>query len=460
MDFLEKNKRRFLKELYEIISIPSVSAQREHKGDIKKAAAWVKSSLKEIGSKTRIMPTKGNPVVFGEIAGKSDFTVLFYGHYDVQPEGDVKEWDSEPFTPTLRKGRVYARGGSDNKFQFFSHIKACETLLKERGELPVSVKFIIEGEEEVGSANLKKFVSDKRRLLKSDVVYISDSPTYTEKIPNISLGVRGLLYAQLDVQGPKQELHSGIHGGTIDNPNEVICQLVSSLKLKVGNEEKILIPSFYSDVVPIAKNERKYLASLKFDERAYGKELGVKRFVGEKGYSILEKRTARPTLEIHGIHGGYTKEGAKTSIPTKAFAKISFRLVPNQDPEKIFKNLKSHINHLGYPNVEITRLSGERAYTIPIDHPFVKVASIAAKKAWKTDPRYIREGGTIPIYFFPDYLGAENLLVGYGSPRDNLHGPNESFILDSFWKGIRTSAYAMEEFSKITFSPTTAKHPS
>lgn len=445
---LGKNNRMFLEELYELIRIPSVSAQSEHKGDMKKASLWVKNALKEIGATAKIKPTGGHPAVTGEIRGKSDFTILFYGHYDVQPEGDLREWKSPPFEPTLRKGRVYARGGADNKFQFYSHLKACETVIQERGELPVNVKFLIEGEEEVGSENLKAFVKRNSKLLKSNVVFIADSPTYTEKIPNISLGVRGLLYVQIDVAGPKNELHSGIHGGVLDNPNEAVAHIVSSLKRKVGKEEKILIPGFYDDVVPIPKREREYIKSLRFSDKKYMREMGVKRLVGESGYSTLEKRTARPTLEVHGLCGGYIKEGAKTSIPTNSFAKISMRLVPKQDPQKIYRRLDIHLKASGFPYA-LKQFSGEKAYMLPIGHPFIDVATRAVKNAWKQNPVYTREGGTLPIYFFPEYTGAENLMVGYGSPNDNWHGPNESFLLENFWKGINTSINIMDEFASL-----------
>lgn len=445
---MEKNKKRFLEELYELIRIPSVSAQSEHKSDMKNASLWVKGALKEIDASPKIRPTGGHPAVTGAIKGKSDFTILFYGHYDVQPEGDLKEWASPPFKPTLRKGRIYARGGADNKFQFYSHIKACETIIKERGELPVNVKFLIEGEEEVGSENLKAFVKRNSKSLKSNVVFIADSPTYTEKIPNISLGVRGLLYVQINVRGPRGELHSGIHGGVLDNPNEAIAHIVSSLKRKIGNEEKVLIPGFYDDVIPIPKKERKYIKSLKFNDKKYMKEIGVRRLVGESGYSTLEKRTARPTLEIHGLCGGYIKEGAKTSIPTSSFAKVSMRLVPKQDPQKIYKSLERHLKLSGF-EFTLRQFSGEKAYMLPIGHPFIDVATRAVTKAWKQNPVYTREGGTLPIYFFPEYIGAENLMVGYGSPSDNWHGPNESFLLENFWKGINTSINLMDEFGAI-----------
>ncbi|MBE2190543.1 MAG: dipeptidase [Candidatus Kapabacteria bacterium] len=451
IQFIESNKDRFFTELVDFLKIPSVSSQAEHNPDTRKAATWLVSQLNDIGMpKVELYETAGHPVVYAEDlrAGADAKTVLIYGHYDVQPVDPVELWNSPPFEPVVNGGKIYARGSSDDKGQVFAHIKAVEAYQKTNGKLPVNIKFMIEGEEECGSNNLDVFIRKHRDMLKCDTVMVSDTEWFAEGLPSICYSLRGLSYIEITVTGPNRDLHSGTYGGAVDNPLNVLCDIVSSLKDKYG---RITIPGFYDDVKPLTSEEREGFAKLPFNYEEYTEELGVTDGNGEFGFTTLERTWARPTLDLNGIYGGYTGEGAKTILPSKASAKISMRLVPYQNHEDITAKITKHLKAITPPTVklDITPLHGGNPVMIELESEGLNAAKRAMNRAFGKDPIMMREGGSIPIVeLFGSELNAPTILMGIGLPSDNIHSPNESFSIDNFYGGIKASAIFLEEFAK------------
>ncbi len=453
LDFAKKNIDNYIEELKDYLRIPSISASSSHKKDINKCADFVVKKLKAAGMKNvRKIATDGNPLVYGEwLEAKGKPTILIYGHYDVQPPDPYELWDNDPFEPVIKDGKIYARGADDNKGQNFVHIKSVEAYLKTRGELPVNVKFLIEGEEETGGENIEKFIKDKKnkKLLKCDAVLISDTSMYAPDVPTINYGLRGLAYLEVRLTGPNRDLHSGSFGGAINNPANELARIIAKLHDK---RNRVTIPGFYDDVVKLTKKERENFASLKFSEKKMAKEFGVRELWGEKGYSALERLWARPTLDVNGIYGGYTGEGAKTVLPSKAAAKISMRLVPNQDPKKIAKAFTKYIKELAPKSVkvEIIDMHGGRPAVVPLDDPFLQAAARATSKAFGKKTVFTREGGSIPIVVeFMEQLKAPAILMGFGLDTDDIHSPNEHFPLNNFERGIYSSIYFFEEAAKM-----------
>ena len=449
--YVKENLNEFIEELKDYLRIPSVSTLSSHKKDMKTCANFVAKKLRAAGIKNvKLYPTKGNPLVYGEWLGaKGKPTVLIYGHYDVQPVDPLDEWDSDPFEPVIKNGDIYARGADDNKGQNFVHIKSVESFMKTHGKLPVNVKFLIEGEEEVGSESIEKFIKENKKLLKCDAVLISDTSLYGPGIPTINYGLRGLTYMEVEITGPNRDLHSGSFGGAVANPINELAKLISKLQDKNG---KVTIPNFYKDAKKPTKKELELFKSLKFSDTKFARELGVKELQGEKGYSTLERLWVRPTLDCNGIVGGFTGEGAKTVLPSKASAKISMRLVPNQDPNKIAKEFTKYVKSLVPKSVKIkvTAMHGGYPVVIPLDSPAMKAASKATSKAFGKKTVFTREGGSIPIVVdFVKQLKAPAILMGLGLDSDNIHSPNEHFSLKTFELGILSSIYFMEEFSGV-----------
>lgn len=452
INYIGKNKDNYIEELKDYLRIPSISTLSSHKKDMATCSKFVAKKLKDAGmNNIKIIPTKGNPLVYGEwmkAAGKP--TVLIYGHYDVQPVDPLKLWKSNPFEPVVRDGKIWARGANDNKGQNFVHIKSVEAFLKTKKSLPLNVKFLIEGEEEVGSVNLETFLKTNQKLLKCDAVLISDTSLYAEGVPTINYGLRGLAYMEVEITGPNRDLHSGSFGGSVANPINELAKLISKL---IDNNGRITIPNFYKDVLPFTKKEIDNIKSLKFSDKNYAKELGVKELQGEKDFNTLQRLWGRPTLDCNGIWGGFTEEGAKTVLPSKATAKISMRLVPNQDPKLIANEFTKYVKSLVPKSVKIkvTNMHGGSPVVIPLDSPAIKAASNAVSKAFGKKTVYTREGGSIPIVVdFVKELKAPAILMGLGLDTDDIHSPNEHFSLKSFELGILSSAYFFEEFSHIS----------
>lgn len=449
-EYQEANKERFLNELLDLLRIPSVSARSEHKADMLACAEAVKQRLLEAGaSSCTIYNTPGHPIVYGEKmidAGKP--TVLIYGHYDVQPPDPLELWNSGPFEPVIKDGKIYARGSCDDKGQFYMHVKALETMTQ-TNTLPVNVKFLIEGEEEVGSPNLATFVKENKELLKADVILISDTAMISLDNPSMDVGVRGLSYIEVEVTGPNRDLHSGVYGGAVANPVTILAKMIASLH---DENNHILIPGFYDDVVEATEAERKLMAQAPFDEEEYKNDLGVKELWGEKGYTTNERTGIRPTLELNGIWGGYTGEGAKTVLPSKAFAKISCRLVPNQDSHTITDLLINHLNKIAPPYIQLKASlhHGGEPYMTPIDSNGYKAAAKAIETTFGKQPIPVRGGGSIPICaLFEKELGIKIIFMGFGLDSDNLHSPNEKFNVDNFYKGIETIPYFHKYFAEM-----------
>ncbi|MGA9406205.1 MAG: dipeptidase [Bacteroidota bacterium] len=447
LPYIESNKERYLAELKEFLAIPSVSSQKEHDGDMRTCAQWVSEQMKTIGMENvQILPTGGHPLVFSEwlhAAGKP--TVLLYGHYDVQPVDPLNLWTSPPFEGTVRGENLYARGAADDKGQVLIHFKAIEAYMKEHGSLPVNIKMLIEGEEEVGSENLDKFVEEHTELLKADLAVISDSGMFAKGVPSICYSLRGLAYMEVEVTGPNRDLHSGSFGGSVHNPVQALCELIASLHDKNG---KITVKGFYDDVRPLTKAERNSFKKLPFKDRDYAKDLGVKQLYGEKGFTTLERLWSRPTLECNGIWGGYIEEGAKTVLPAKAFAKISMRLVPDQTSAKAAKLFEKHLKKIAPKTIEVKvqALHGGEGAITPIDSPGVKAGVAALEKGFGKKVLYQGEGGSIPIVAqFKKVLGIDTVLLGFGLPDENAHSPDEFINLGNFFGGIRTSAYFYNE---------------
>ena len=437
--YLTKNKQRFLDELCDLIRIPSVSADSKFNNDVRRAAEFVRDRLMEAGlDGAEVIDTPGHPIVFAQkMVDPSKPTVLVYGHYDVQPADPYELWDTPPFEPTIRNERIYARGACDDKGQFYMHIKALEAMLA-TGNLPCNVKVMIEGEEEVGSDHLGDFVIANREKLAADVILISDTSIISNDAPSIESGLRGLSYVEVEVTGPNRDLHSGVYGGGIDNPVNVLCQLIASLK---DAEGRITIPGFYDKVIDLTDAERAELAKAPFDLDEYKRDLGVGDVFGEAGYSTNERTSIRPTLDVNGIWGGYTGEGAKTVLPSKASAKISMRLVPNQTPDEITALFTNHFQAIAPASVtvKVKPHHGGFPYVTPTDSLEFEAASRAFEEAWGKKPIPTRGGGSIPIVaLFEKELGIKSILMGFGLDADALHSPNESYGLFNFYKGIET----------------------
>lgn len=447
--YLQQNADRFVSELSDLLKIPSVSADSAFKADVRRAAQAVEKQMQQAGLKTELAETPGNPIVCGTLTGKPGApTILIYGHYDVQPPDPLDQWVSPAFEPTIRDGKIYARGATDDKGQMLTHIKAIEAWTKAGGGLPVNVKVIIEGEEEVGSRNLDDFLEANREKLACDVVVVSDTSQYAPGIPAITYGLRGIIACEVTLKGPKQDLHSGIFGGSITNPINALAKLIASLH---DDQSRVQIPGFYDDVTPLTTEERQQFAALPFNDAEFLQSVGVKAGWGEVGFTSNERRWARPTCDVNGITGGYQGEGPKTIIPSWARAKITCRLVPNQDPEKIIQSLEKHLRAQCRPGIEMTFQSDHGAAGLKFDtsSTYMQAAKRAIGVGFGREPVFIREGGSIPIVkTFKDILQADTLLLGWGQNTDNLHSPNEHFTLADFHKGIRASARLMGELGK------------
>ena len=441
-DYQEKNKDRFLEELLALLRIPSVSARTENKNDMLTCAEAVKKSLLDAGATTAtIYPTEGHPIVYAEkIIDPALPTVLVYGHYDVQPADPLELWNSGPFDPVIKDGKIYARGSADDKGQFYMHVKALETMVQ-TGTLTTNIKFLIEGEEEVGSPNLATFVKANKALLEANVILISDTSMLSMENPSIDIGVRGLSYIEVEVTGPNRDLHSGVYGGAVANPITMLSKMIASCH---DENNHITIPGFYDDVVESSDIERAKMAEAPFDATEYAKDLGVSELWGEKGYSSNERTGIRPTLEVNGIWGGYTGEGAKTVLPSKAFAKISCRLVPNQSAQKITEKIINYFTSIAPAGVTVkaSEHHGGEPYMTPINSKEYQAAASAIAATFGKDPIPVRGGGSIPICaLFEKELGLKIVFMGFGLDSDNLHSPNEKFDIVNFYKGIETIPY-------------------
>ncbi|HUF23654.1 MAG TPA: dipeptidase [Vicinamibacterales bacterium] len=451
IDFINTNRDRYVTELKEYLAIPSISALPEHKGDVRRAAEWTRDELARVGlENARIEETPGHPVVYGEwLHAEGAPTILFYGHYDVQPVDPLDLWETPPFEATVREGELYARGSADDKGQIFMHFKAIEAHMKQNGRLPVNMKVLIEGEEEVGSENLDDFIRAHRDLLKADVVVISDSPMFARGIPSICYGLRGLAYFQIDVRGSNSDLHSGSFGGALANPAMALSQILAQMKDKSG---RIRIDGFYDDVVELTEEERSAWKQLPFNEKQYQRELGARKLFGETGYSTLERIWARPTFEVNGLLSGFTGEGAKTVLPAVAMAKVSMRLVPNQDPDTVAQQFEAYVKKVAPKTVDVkvTRMHGGRPWMTDYHNDFVQAASRAIEKGFGQTPVFNREGGSIPVVFtFQQELGLPSVLFGVGLPDENAHAPNEKLDLGNFHNGVIASAILYDEIGSL-----------
>jgi acetylornithine deacetylase/succinyl-diaminopimelate desuccinylase-like protein len=447
VEFAHANHPRFLEELKSLLRIPSISTLPEHAGDCRRAAETLAADLKKIGMEhVHLKETTGHPLVYADwlhAAGKP--TVLIYGHYDVQPADPLDEWHSPPFEPAERNGNLYARGAVDDKGQVVMQVKALESLLA-KGGLPLNVRMLLEGEEEVGGEGIAAYVASKPADLKADFALISDTEMFAPDLPTLCVGLRGMIYTELEVKGAKTDLHSGMYGGAAPNPFVALAQIIAKLKDENG---RILIPGFYEDVIAPSAEELAAWKSLPFDEEHYRKtEVGAKALVGEAGYSVLERTWARPSLDVHGMPGGFTGAGAKTVIPAKALAKVSMRLVPDMKPAKAFEQYKKYVEKIAPAGVDVqVRLihTGDPCL-VPVDNPYIQAATRAMHKVWGRDTVFIRSGGSIPIVGdFAKHLGLPSVMLGFGLPDDNLHAPNEKFNLKNFRLGIESLISFLEE---------------
>ena len=454
--YLDENKQRFLDELLELLRIPSVSADPKYAGDVRRMAESTAEHLRAVGAdNVEVYETAGHPIVYGEkmIDPKAP-TVLVYGHYDVQPADPVDLWDSPPFEPVIKKtklhpqGAIFARGSCDDKGQMFMHVKAFEAMLRTEN-LPCNVKFMIEGEEEVGSKNLEKFCRDNKKKLDCDVVLISDTSVISNDTPSLTVGLRGLCYMEVEVTGPNRDLHSGVYGGAVANPINVLCQMIASLH---DSKRRITVAGFYDDVLKVSAKERKLMNEAPFDEKEYMRDLQVNDLMGEKSYTTIERTGIRPTLDVNGIWGGYTGEGAKTVLPSKAFAKISMRLVPGQDPKKIEKLFQKHFEKLAPKAVKVKVMPHHGGYpvVVPTNSVEYKAAEKAMEKAFGKKPLPQRGGGSIPIVaMFDQVLGVKSVLMGFGLDSDDIHSPNEHYGLFNYYKGIETIPYFYQYYREM-----------
>jgi acetylornithine deacetylase/succinyl-diaminopimelate desuccinylase-like protein len=454
VDFININRERYLEEVKALLAIPSISALPEHAGDVKRCASWCADHMRSIGlQNVRLMDPPGNPpgnpIVYGDWLGAPDApTILFYGHYDVQPVDPLDLWESPPFEATVRDGELYARGAADDKGQVFMHFKAVEAHLKQHGRLPVNLKFLLEGEEEIGSLHLDAFIRAHKDDLSADVVVISDTSMFDRGVPSMCYGLRGLVYCQIDLRGSKGDMHSGVFGGAVANPAMVLAQMIAQMKDRSG---RIKIPGFYDEVRPLEDKEREAWARLPFNEKKYRKDFGIPKLFGETGYTTLERTWARPTLEVNGLLSGFTGEGAKTVLPAVAMAKISMRLVPDQDPDTIADRFEAYVRTLAPKTVELTfsRMHGGKPWMASYDHPYIQAAGRAIEKGFGRAPVFTREGGSIPVVStFQEELGLPSVLFGVGLPDENAHAPNEKLDLGNFHSGIISAAHLYEEIAR------------
>lgn len=448
--YIEENKDRFLDELFGLIRIPSISSESARKDDMMAAAEYWKESIIKAGAdKAEVMPSEGNPVVYGEkMIDPAAPTVLVYGHYDVMPVDPVDLWNSEPFEPEIRDGKIWARGADDDKGQAFMHAKAFEMMVN-TNTLPCNVKFMIEGEEEVGSPSLGKFCEDHKEMLKADIILVSDTSMIAPDIPSITTGLRGLAYMEVEVTGPNKDLHSGLFGGAVANPINILTKMIASL---TDDDNVITIPGFYDDVEIISDEERAEMAKAPFNLEAYKKALDIKEVWGEKGYSTNERTGIRPSLDVNGIWGGYTGEGAKTVIASTAHAKISMRLVPHQDHHKIAELFEKHFKAIAPPcvKVKVSALHGGQGYVSPTDMVAYKAADKAYTEVFGKKPVPVRSGGSIPIIStFEQVLGTKSILMGFGLESDAIHSPNENYPLEQFFNGIETIPYFYKYYAEM-----------
>ncbi|MBI4551169.1 MAG: dipeptidase [Candidatus Latescibacteria bacterium] len=447
---IDTHRDASLEGLKAFLRIPSVSTHPPHKPDVLRCAEFVAAEMRRIGLRqVEVTPTTGHPIVYGEwLDAPGKPTVLMYGHYDVQPPEPLDLWDSGPFDPTVRGDNLYARGATDDKGQVWLHLKALDAHLTQTGRLPVNVKLLIEGEEEIGSPHLDAYVRANQDRLRADVVLISDTTMFDYDQPSICYGLRGLVYMEIEVQGPSKDLHSGGFGGSVANPVQALAEILTALKDPDG---RITIPGFYDDVQPLTPEERAALAALPFDEDAYRTRLGVSALAGETGYSTLERIWARPTLEVNGILGGFTGEGSKTIIPSRGMAKVSMRLVPDQTPDRIAALFEEHVTRLAPPTVTVTvkRHSSGKPVLTPTDQSAVQAAAHALERGFGKKPVFIREGGSIPVVAtFREVLGLPTVLMGFGLPDCDAHAPNEKFNLKNFYRGMVSAAWFYEELGK------------
>lgn len=447
--YLSEHEDRHLQEFFELLRIPSISTDPAHTGDVRRAARFLVNQFNDLGIEAELCDTEGHPIVYAQsLQAPGKPTVLFYGHYDVQPADPIELWDSPPFEPTVRDGAIYARGASDDKGQVFAHIKALEAIVKTEGKLPINLKFVIEGEEESGSSSLDPFLATNKERLEADVVVVSDTGMLDPQTPVICYGLRGLAYHQINVQGPSRDLHSGLYGGTVDNPINALCHIVSRLKDENG---VIQIPGFYDDVLDLTESDREEFAKVPFDEEGFLGEADAVAF-GEPGYSTMERRGGRPTLDVNGMWGGYTGEGAKTVLPAKAHAKVSMRLVPNQDPKSIAKKFETYVREIAPPTVkvDIESMHGAQPSITDRTSAHVQAAVRAISKVFGKPPVFTRGGGSIPVVAsFKNILGLDTILAGFALPDDRIHSPNEKFELNSFRAAARFGVRVWHELAKI-----------
>ena len=449
-DYIESHRQAFVDDLMELLRIASVSADSRLAGEVRKAAQWMRARFERMGLATELIETAGHPLVVAESPPVPGAPVaLVYGHYDVQPPEPLDEWITPPFEPTERDGNVYARGATDDKGQMLTHVKSVEAWIKAVGKLPLQVKFLIEGEEEVGSVHLEPFVAEHRDRLACDCVVVSDCCQFAPGVPAITYGLRGIAYYELRLTGPRQDLHSGTFGGGVTNPANALVTLLAALRDERG---RVQVPGFYDDVEPLTETERKQFRDLPFDDAEFMQQLGVTGLSGEAGYSTLERRWARPTCDINGLTSGYQGEGAKTVLPARASAKFSFRLVPNQDPAKITPALRAFFESRLPPGIKLELVDhhGAPGVVVPLESPYISAAAAAIEAGFGRRPVFIREGGSIPIVnTFAQQLGAEVLLLGWGQNDDNTHSPNEKFSLADYQRGICASAHLWQELAKL-----------
>ena len=458
--YLEAHQPDFRRALEELLRIPSVSADSSHRADVRRAAEWVAAKLRRDPLEVELVETGGHPIIFAQspkVEGAP--TVLVYGHYDMQPPDPLGEWKTPPFEPTERDGNLYARGATDDKGQMLTHVFSTLAWLEAVGKLPLQLKFLIEGEEEVGSQHLDDFIKANAKRLAADVVVVSDTSQFAPGQPAITYGLRGIAYYELRITGPKQDLHSGTFGGAVVNPANALCKLLAAL---IDEEGRVQVPHFYDDVAKLDERERKTLGELPFDEPKFMKQVGVDALGGEEGYSTLERRWVRPTFDINGLWSGYQGEGAKTILPASAGTKFSFRLVPNQDPKKITLELEKCLKAKAPKGVklELIDLHGAPGTVMSLEGPHVAAAARAIEQAFGRKPVFMREGGSIPVVgSFREMLGIDTLLLGWGLDDDNTHGPNEKFSLADFQRGIRASAHLWHEMSTASKPSPETKNP-
>jgi acetylornithine deacetylase/succinyl-diaminopimelate desuccinylase-like protein len=451
IDHIQSRRDQYVEELRAYLAIPSISALPQHGADVRRCAEWTGDELTRIGlENVKLIETPGNPVVHGDwLHATGAPTILFYGHYDVQPVDPLHLWESPPFEATVRDGEIYARGAADDKGQIFMHFKAIEAHLKQTGRLPVNIRVVIEGEEEVGSSHLDDVIRAHKADLAADVVVISDSAMFDRGVPSICYALRGLAYMQIDLRGTSSDLHSGVFGGAVANPAMVLTQVLAQLKDRGG---RVKIPGFYDDVRPLTDAERAEWKRLPFSEKKYRKDLGAPKLFGESGYSVLERVWGRPTLEVNGLLSGFTGDGAKTVIPAVAMAKISMRLVPDQHPDRIASLVEAHLRKITPKTVEltVTKMHGGKPWITSYDNPFVQAAGRAIEQGFGKTPVFCREGGSIPVVStFQEELGVPAVLFGVGLPDENAHAPNERLDLGNFHNGIVASAILYEEIAKV-----------